>query len=403
MRIADVTEFYSPRGGVRLYLTIKGRALRALAHDHLVVAPADRDGEVVVDVEHAHEYAGTARVVSIAGPALPYDSQYHLLWRLDRVRQAIREFAPDVVCVNSLYLAALAVGTMPSTNKLIKVVNWHSNFIESYLQQPITEYLPARVAEQTTAALWQLVRNVLNQFMATFVASHDQAEKLRRLGVRRVIEVPYGVDRSVFTPQARDLEFRRTSLDAEPGALLLVAVGRLSVEKGWDLVLDAFTQVRERRRAKLLIFGDGPERERLRSKAPVDCVTFMGFQPERARLAAALASADLFIHGGTCETYGFSVAEAVACGIPVVVPGAGAARDLVDSSHAATYAPTSAQSFAEAIEAMIGDEREQRRERAVAASSRVPDCYAQVSRLVEEYRLLQQTAQSLSSTHVRQT
>ena len=75
----------------------------------------------------------------------------------------------------------------------------------------------------------------------------------------------------------------------------------------------------------LVLYGDGPERARLEARAPHG-VRFAGFEQDRDRLAAALASADVLVHGCPYETFGLGVAEAVACGLPVVVPDAGGAR-----------------------------------------------------------------------------
>ena len=53
-------------------------------------------------------------------------------------------------------------------------------------------------------------------------------------------------------------------------------------------------------------------------------VRFTGFEKRREALASALASADVLVHGCPFETFGLGVAEAVACGLPVVAPDEGA-------------------------------------------------------------------------------
>ena len=65
---------------------------------------------------------------------------------------------------------------------------------------------------------------------------------------------------------------------------------------------------------------------------------FEGFVTDRARYATLLASADALVHGCPCETFGFSVAEALASGVPVVVPDAGGASDFADPDAAERYA-----------------------------------------------------------------
>src|SRR6266480_3395684 len=90
LKIVDITEFYSERGGgVRSHLTTRGHVLCQRGHDHAVIAPGPRDDVVVLNASAAparsecttdsFRHAGRTRVVRIGGPALPYDRTYHLL------------------------------------------------------------------------------------------------------------------------------------------------------------------------------------------------------------------------------------------------------------------------------------------------------------------------------------
>src|SRR6266567_997518 len=111
MRIMDITEFYSERGGVRGHLDLKGQILRQVGHHHLIVAagPTDAVEHLPAGAHHLRAAAGrtlgTARAFRVAGPTLPYDSNYHLLWRIDKVRRIVLREKPDVLEINSPYLA----------------------------------------------------------------------------------------------------------------------------------------------------------------------------------------------------------------------------------------------------------------------------------------------------------
>ena len=388
MRILDVTEFYSPRGGVRAQLTQKGRGLRALGHDHLVVAPGVTNEERPLDANVEASACGSAQVSLVEGPTLPYDSNYQLLWRVGRVQEILRSYQPDLISVNSLYLAALAIGTLPERARYACVATWHSNFIESYVKGVLQKALPKAVANQITELLWRLVRRVLNQHVATFVASRDQANVLKTRGVERVVEIPYGVERSVFRPEARDKDLRRQWCGDDPNAVVAVAVGRLSREKEWELILDAVGRVRTERHLHLLIFGDGPEASHLKALAPPGRVSFMGFEPDRHRLATAIASADFLVHANMNETYCFSVAEAIACGLPVVVPDGGAVLDLIDGCPAFVFCANSPSACATAMERAVAAAGESQRLRALAVSRNIPDCNAQVLKVASVYQEL---------------
>src|SRR5262249_37887148 len=149
------------------------------------------------------------------------------------------------------------------------------------------------------APAWAAVRALASRFDATFAAGKTQVDKLRAHGVPRVHHVPFGVDKAVFAPSAMSDVRRRELLGAgHEGAALVVASGRFAVEKRWDVLLDAFGAMRARGvDAVLAVFGDGPEKERMQARvAGRDDVRFMGFEKDRARLASAFASADLFAH-----------------------------------------------------------------------------------------------------------
>jgi alpha-1,6-mannosyltransferase len=128
--------------------------------------------------------------------------------------------------------------------------------------------------------------------------------------------------------------------------------------------------VRSRRKAVLVLFGDGPERERLEQHASAG-VHFAGFERDRGRLATALASADVLIHAAPYETFGIAIAEGVACGLPIVVPDAGGAAEHAESSCCETYRSLDPEACAAAIERLLGRSYDQRRARALEAAGRV--------------------------------
>ena len=224
-------------------------------------------------------------------------------------------------------------------------------------------------------------------FDAIFVAGGTQARRLRAAGVREVMHVPFGVDARSFRPTARS-EARRQELLGESAGPLLVSSGRLAFEKRWDVVIEAFGRVRDHYPgAVLALFGDGPERKRLATIVPTG-VRFLGFEPERARLASALASADALVHGCPYETFGLAVAEAAASGTPVVVPDAGGALESAVPTCAEIYPSLDVAGCAAAIERTL-----RRRERAPAeliaaaleAASNVPTMEGHFARVLATY------------------
>jgi glycosyltransferase involved in cell wall biosynthesis len=120
----------------------------------------------------------------------------------------------------------------------------------------------------------------------------------------------------------------RSDPDAFPGEVKVLYAGRLSKEKGADLLGESFLRARERDpRLHLLLAGGGPEEDELRARLG-EHATFLGWL-DREQLATAYASADIFLFCSRTDTYGQVIAEAQASGLPVVAVGEGGPASLI--------------------------------------------------------------------------
>ena len=134
-----------------------------------------------------------------------------------------------------------------------------------------------------------------------------------------------GVDISRFDPEKADR-------DAFPGELKVLYAGRLTREKGVDLLAESFLRAHAADpRLHLLLAGGGPEEEELRARLG-ERATFLGWL-EGDELARAYASADLFLFCSRTDTYGQVVVEAGASGLPVVAVAEGGPASLIENRH----------------------------------------------------------------------
>ena len=276
---------------------------------------------------------------------------------------------PDVLELHSPYLAALGVLRAKRSHYGVRTFQWHSDFIDTYagvLEGRLARDLPmlgagtwSRAVGGATRPLWGVVRSIAKRCDATLVAADWQVAKLAAHGVPRVVRVPFGIERDVFRPDARSYETRRELLalaahdTRDENALILVGVGRFAIEKRWDVVIDAFLRLRERspeRDMILVLLGDGPERERMKTRAAGSPdIAMPGFVKDRARLARMLASADALVHGCPFETFGLSIAEAMSCGLPTVVPDEGGAAEMHAPGAGERYRSLDVEACARAI------------------------------------------------------
>jgi glycosyltransferase involved in cell wall biosynthesis/predicted metal-dependent phosphoesterase TrpH len=134
-----------------------------------------------------------------------------------------------------------------------------------------------------------------------------------------------GVDVERFDPAKADR-------DAYPGEIKVLYAGRLSREKGVDLLADAFLRAHEADpRLHLLVAGGGPEEEELRERLG-RAATFLGWLGGED-LAVAYASADVFLFCSVTDTYGQVILEAGASGLPVIAIAEGGPAALVENRH----------------------------------------------------------------------
>ncbi|MEN3279902.1 MAG: hypothetical protein V7607_1042, partial [Solirubrobacteraceae bacterium] len=168
-------------------------------------------------------------------------------------------------------------------------------------------------------------------------------EVLRSMGIdeERIGRWDRGVDVERFSPAKRDA----TSL---VGELTVLYVGRLTKEKGADLLADAFLAARERDpRLHLCLAGGGPEEGALRERLG-EHATFLGWL-EGDGLARAYASADLFLFASRTDTFGQVLLEAQASGLPVIAVAEGGPCAIVDDGVTGLLRPADAGALADAV------------------------------------------------------
>ena len=136
-----------------------------------------------------------------------------------------------------------------------------------------------------------------------------------------------------------------------------LSIGTLNRNKGMDAVIAAFAEVlRSHPESTLTICGDGEERAALERQAAelsvADKVRFTG-RVSREQCAEYYAECGAFVLASRVETFGLVLAEAMACGRPVVMTKSGAWRELVSEETGLAVDADDIPALAEAMSAMI--------------------------------------------------
>lgn len=321
----DLTQSWSEvGGGVRTYLLHKRRhILEKTPHRHLLIIPGEQD-TVTED--------GRAITVTIRSRHVPGSPNYRLLLRNGAVRKALEQFRPDLIeCQDAYNLPWAAIGHRNRFPQVALVAAYMTDFPTVYGERPLARLTGHGLAGLIARSGYAYAGALYRRFDALYALSENGgAAKLRALGVPNVDVIPLGVEIGEFGPGKRSPELRR-KLGIAEGQPLIVYAGRLDGEKKPNVVVSAFRKLPAALGARLALLGEGPLKPEI-ARLGDDRIVMPGYVRDRAELAQWLASADIYASGMADETFGISIIEAQASGLPVVGVSAGAMIDRVPPS-----------------------------------------------------------------------
>jgi glycosyltransferase involved in cell wall biosynthesis len=255
-----------------------------------------------------------------------------------RLRWLLTDMAPDVVHAHGMRAGALAALALRSDSD----AGGPPAFVVTVHNAP-----PAGAA---AAAVYGLLGRIVARTADTVLCvSQDLEVRMRRLGAREV-------GRAVVAAADREAgaAARPPDLGAD-GAPVVLAAGRLALQKGFDTLIAAAGRWRDRRPKPLLIIaGTGPAAAGLAHQARGlgVSVRFLGWRDD---VAALLAAADVFVLPSQWEGRPLILAEALRAGRPIVATDVGGVRDLTGPDAALLVAPGDPDALAAAVLSVLDD------------------------------------------------
>jgi glycosyltransferase involved in cell wall biosynthesis len=222
---------------------------------------------------------------------------------------------------------------------------------------------------------YALDKRILAAFPRLIAVSTEIRNELISAGARpkRICTIRNGIDSRSFRRNPGREPVVRKSLGFGHKEFVIGAVGRLEPQKRFDILLDAFAQVRRHRpEVRLIVAGAGSRLHQLEELARhngigCDC-QFLGHRPDIADLHHAF---DLFVQSAEYEGTPNAVLEAMALETPVVATAVGGTAELLDHEvHALLSPPHNADALSRAIERAVQDQAGAKR-RSRAARLRV--------------------------------
>ncbi len=206
-------------------------------------------------------------------------------------------------------------------------------------------------------AAWNYMIWFYSQMEEVMVPSTGTREQLTSRGLppERMKPLPRWVDTDSYSPDRRNPSFWKVR-GVGLGRTVLLYVGRVSREKGLELLAEAFRELVDSGAAiALAVIGDGPYREEMQASLNGYPALFTGYLAGE-QLQRGYASADLFVFPSATDTFGNVVLEAQASGLPVIVSDEGGPRELmVEAETGMVFRAGSSAGLAAAIRTMISD------------------------------------------------
>ncbi len=330
------------QGGLeRVVIMLSSGQLANGAHVAAVLEPGDSD---------KHPFVSRLRMLGVPVTAIEvgarsYRAEYRALARL------ISDLKPNVVHTHG-YRADVIGGAAARSCGTPAISTVHG-FTGGGLKNFVYEHVQ---------------RFTLKRADAVIAVSAPLASHLARAGIHgeRIHCIPNGYERSAGVA---DRAFARKRLGIMGNRRIVGWVGRLSREKGADVMLEALALADES--WQLSIIGDGPEADSLRRQAErlgiEGRVTWHGVVDDAGTLLSAF---DAFVLSSRTEGTPITLLEAMDAGIPIVATTVGGIPDVVTPAHAILVPPEQPSSIASALAELLTNPRATA-ERSAAATERV--------------------------------
>lgn len=270
-------------------------------------------------------------------------------WR--SMRELMGRLQPDVVHTHG-YRSDVIGGLAAAASRVPRVTTVHG-FTGGNIKNRVNEWIQVRA---------------YRAFNAVVAVSQPIVQRLKKAGVRdRLIHsIPNAIDvrhQVIVRPEAR------ARLGVSNDEFVIGWVGRMSTEKGPDLLVEALKSAKQP--FKAIFIGDGPDRRMLQEKIAAfgleSSVRWPGVVPDAASVFAAF---DVFVLSSRTEGIPIVLLEAMRANVPIVATRVGGVPEMLDDTEALLVPSDQPFALAAAI-ASVRDDAEAARTRAQAARTRL--------------------------------
>ena len=311
MNIGIFTDAYYPQvSGVVTSTMILKNELISLGHSVTIITVAHPDVE---------EQEGIIRLPSIPFFLLPSQRVGMIYSR--KIMNKIKKLDLDVIHTQTEFSIGV-FGRIVAKKLDIPVVHTYHTMYEDYVHY-VSRGIMIKPASQIAKKVSKLY---CRDCSAIIVPTTKVKDALEQYGLKRHIDViPTGVNIEPFKKSNYDKELikeEKRSFGINENEPVVLFIGRIAKEKSVDIIINSMKELTKKiPNCKLLIVGDGPERENLEvlvEELGIErSVVFAGEKPW-GEIGKYYQLGDVFVGASLTETQGLTFAEAMAAQIPVV-------------------------------------------------------------------------------------
>ncbi len=346
MRICDLTNLYidNGEGGVNTYLYEKARYLAQNKPDfeHYVIVPGEKD-----DCRKLFN----SQLITIKSPRYFRNPQHRILFNRKAIQKHLRDVSPDLIEVDSAsklaHIAQAAFNSYPPP-----IVGFYHVHLPTFFAREFGKTFGHWAGQIIEKLAWRMVKGWVEPCESLIVTSKDILERLQEKNFKRLEYIPLGVNTELFRP------LEEKEMTERKGPRTILYVGRLSREKHLHVLFEAYELLKKQPKdlgdLKLKIVGDGPMLPLIEKKAAEDStIEYAGLCPYGETLAEHYRNADLLALPSPSETFGLSLLEALASGLPVVAIRRGGPSGLITGDLGSLALPDDPKDFAQQIENVL--------------------------------------------------
>jgi len=301
---------------------------------------------ITIDSKESNFYLLNSRVKRVAlalmKPSLnPLEAFRSNFCRVKRLRKEILDLHPDLV-----------ISFVDKTNVLTLLATSGLN-----IRVVVSERIDP--SEHSLGWVWQILRWLLYRHASAVVVQSEQVSRWARTFIRKngVCRIPNPVN--VPPPLGKNCAL------VLPAGKIVMSMGRLTQQKGYDLLLQAFTVcARKHPDWWLLIVGEGEERDRLETLAGELGIANRVILPGRIKdPIVVLRKAEFFVLSSRYEGFPNALLEAMACGLPVVSFDcrSGPGEIIRNGIDGLLVPPEDVDALAKAMDQLMSDEAKRKR------------------------------------------